>query len=155
MQIPIHRNYGITENDPWSGKFRKERNVTFTETNGVDFHNFQDEFFDFIFSTYVYQHVLSSNVIEANLTDAYRVLKPGGVFKSQTNGVTNEEFRLITKDTWTGDTFSEIAVRSLAVKLGAQMLSVLGSDTQYCWSVWRKALSSPSRKGIPSIKNHE
>ena len=61
-------------------RLRDCKNVIFSETNGIDFHLFADRFFDIIFCAYVYQHVPTADVIRANLTDAYRVLKPGGVF---------------------------------------------------------------------------
>jgi ubiquinone/menaquinone biosynthesis C-methylase UbiE len=124
-------------------------NVIFSETNGVDFHLFADRFFDVIFCAYVYQHVPMADVIRANLTDAYRVLRPGGVFKFQTNGVTNEIFRGLTKDTWMGEAFEEHAIRSLARELDAQMISLSGAGSQYCWTVWRRRMTDMEQAEVP------
>jgi ubiquinone/menaquinone biosynthesis C-methylase UbiE len=119
-------------------------NVIFKETNGVDFRSFDDKFFDVIFCGFVYQHIPSADVIRANLSDAFRVLQPGGVFKFQTNSVTNEEFNKQPKDTWTGDTLGEHDIRSLARELDAQMIRLTGAGTQYCWTIWRrKKVDSP------------
>jgi ubiquinone/menaquinone biosynthesis C-methylase UbiE len=115
-------------------------NIIFRETNGVDFKLFDDQSFDVIFCAFVYQHVPTAEVIRNNLADAYRVLRAGGVFKFQTNGVANEAFRNQSKDTWTGEVFGEDLIRSLARQLGAQMMSISGNGTQYCWTLWRRSL---------------
>jgi ubiquinone/menaquinone biosynthesis C-methylase UbiE len=130
-------------------RLRDSPNVVFSETNGVDFRSFADQFFDVIFCAYVYQHVPSADAIRANLADAYRVLRPGGVFKFQTNGVTNEAFRRAPKDTWSGDAFDEPAVRLLAQELDAQMISVAGVGSQYCWTVWRRRMASSQAADAP------
>ncbi|MCE1254193.1 MAG: class I SAM-dependent methyltransferase [Anaerolineae bacterium] len=114
------------------------KNVICQETNGADFASFDAQFFDVIFCAYVYQHVPSADLIRANLSDAFRVLRPGGVFKFQTNGVTNEDYDKQLKDTWSGDVFIEADIRSLAADLDAQMFRISGSGTQYCWTIWRR-----------------
>ena len=119
-------------------RLKSAPNVKFLETNGVDFQQFPDGFFDVIFSAFVYQHMPEADLICANISEAYRVLKPGGVFKFQTNGVVNQAFRDAQKDTWVGDTVPEQAVRSLAKEIGAQMMGIRGGGTQYCWTLWRK-----------------
>jgi ubiquinone/menaquinone biosynthesis C-methylase UbiE len=126
-------------------RLRDLPNVVLAETNGLDFRSFPDGFFDVIFCAFVYQHVPTADAIRANLTDAFRVLRPGGVFKFQTNSVENEAFRQLPKDTWTGQAFGEAEVRSLASRLGAQMISVTGAGGQYCWSLWRR----PAREAEP------
>ncbi len=119
-------------------------NVYLQETNGVDFRAFPADFFDVVFCAYVFQHVPDRAVIESNLRDAYRVLRPGGIFKFQTNGVDNPVFDSATKDTWVGDTFPEAEIRGLARGLGAGLMSIAGAGTQYCWAVWRKPAKKPS-----------
>ncbi len=117
---------------------RDLRNVRFQETDGVDFGELADCTFDVALSAFVYQHVPSRSIIRANLADAYRVLRPGGVFKFQTNGVTNCAYQSVHKDTWGGDVFPESEVRALAMELGAQLIRIVGTDTQYCWTILRK-----------------
>jgi ubiquinone/menaquinone biosynthesis C-methylase UbiE len=125
-------------------------NVRLYETNGVDFALFPDEEFDLILSAYVFQHAPSAEVIASNLAEAWRVLRPDGVFKFQTNGVTSADFEQAEKDTWTGASFPEADIRRFARATGAQLISVFGAGTQYCWTTIRKSTASGSERG--SIK---
>ncbi len=113
--------------------------VRLYESSGVDF-DFPDERFDLIISAYVFQHVPDASVIRSNIRDAFRTLKPGGIFKFATNGITDPDFLSAPKDTWAGAVFSEEDVRALAREIGAQLLGVSGGGTQYCWSLVRKRL---------------
>ena len=123
-------------------------NVSIHETDGVGFDELPDNYFDLAFSAYVFQHVPSAAVIRANIIDTLRVLKPGGIFKFQTNGTTRAAFDELDKDTWTGVSFPETEVRRLARELGAQLLGISGSGSQYCWSMLRK--TSPTQKPVAS-----
>ncbi|MGH9852140.1 MAG: class I SAM-dependent methyltransferase, partial [Blastocatellia bacterium] len=116
-------------------------NARLYETSGVDFAIFPDEGFDLILSAYVFQHVPSAEVIVSNIREAWRVLKPGGVFKFQTNGVTAAVFEQAEKDTWAGASFPESEIRRFARKVGAQLISVFGGSTQYCWTTIRKRVT--------------
>jgi ubiquinone/menaquinone biosynthesis C-methylase UbiE len=127
-------------------------NITFRETSGLDFSEYPDGTFDVILCAYVYQHVPSATVIMGNAADAYRVLRPGGVFKFQANGVTNAEFGRLPKDTWTGEAFTAAQVRDLARKLGAQMLGSQGIGRQHCWHLWRKPAGSAAVPGPVRIE---
>jgi ubiquinone/menaquinone biosynthesis C-methylase UbiE len=109
-------------------------NVHLYETNGLDLAELPSGHFDLVFSAYVFQHVPSAEVIRANLTEAYRVLKPGGVLKFQTNGITAFDFEGTTKDTWIGASFPEAEIRRFAEDVGAQLIGIFGSGMQYCWN---------------------
>lgn len=115
-------------------------NVRLFETSGQDFALFPDQSFDVIFSAYVFQHVPSAAIIRSNLVDAWRVLKPGGVFKFVTNGVTAAE--PAPNDSWNGAAFPEAALRQLADELGAQLLGLFGEETQYCWTMLRRRVQA-------------
>ncbi len=121
-------------------------NARLYETSGVDFAVFSDEEFDLILSAYVFQHVPSAEIIASNISEAWRVLKPGGVFKFQTNGVTAAFFEQAEKDTWAGASFPEAEIRRFAREVGAQLISVFGGGTQYCWTTIRKISAASSRK---------
>jgi ubiquinone/menaquinone biosynthesis C-methylase UbiE len=113
-------------------------NIRFYETNGCDFAELPSDYFDLAFSAYVYQHVPSAEVIRASLSDAYRVLKPGGVFKFQVNAIVTFDFEGLEKDTWTGAAFPESEIRRFAQEHNAQLVSIFGAGTQYCWATLRK-----------------
>jgi ubiquinone/menaquinone biosynthesis C-methylase UbiE len=127
-------------------------NVRLFETSGQDFMLFPDQSFDVIFSAYVFQHVPSAAIIRSNLVDAWRVLKPGGVFKFVTNAVTTEEAP-DPKDSWNGATFPEAALRQLTDELGAQLLGLFGEETQYCWTMLRRRVQAqpPARTQLPQV----
>ncbi len=117
------------------------QNVHLHETSGVDFAALPDDTFDVAFSAYVFQHVPSKAVIESNIRDAYRVIKPGGILRVHTNGVEAQSYAEAEKNTWAGATFTEAEARDLARELGAQLISVYGGDTMFCWTMMRKPFS--------------
>lgn len=131
-------------------------NVFLHETSGADVGPLPDDYFDLVFSVFVFQHVPSREAIRSTLRDAYRALKPGGLMRFQTNGVTAAEFQAVAKDTWAGETFSEEESRALARELGAQLVSVYGAGTMYCFSTWRKPRSEarPIDSAMPVIEYH-
>ncbi|MBS1791361.1 MAG: class I SAM-dependent methyltransferase [Acidobacteria bacterium] len=127
-------------------------NVTVHETSGYDFVDFPDDFFDLVFSAYVFQHVPNADVIRRNICDAYRVLRPGGMFKFQTSGIASEDHAKLAKNTWTGSAFPAEDIRLLAHSIGAQLVSLSGIGTQYLWTVLRKSkATNGSNAGPPRI----
>lgn len=134
------------------GRFAHLSNVHWVEIDGVSLAGIPDNYFELVFSIYVFQHVPSKQVISAAITNAYRKLKPGGFLKVHTNGLIKQEYEELEKDTWKGATFSEQEVRDLVSELGGQLISVLGGGTQYCWSTIRKpVLAAPTDLGAPQI----
>ncbi len=121
------------------------------ETSGVDFSMLADESFDLILSAYVFQHVPSAAVIRSNLDDGWRVLKTGGVFRFQVNAITAFNFEELEKDTWTGADFPEAELRRFAVEKNAQLISLVGAETQYCWTTIRKRKVWDKLENCPTI----
>jgi SAM-dependent methyltransferase len=119
-------------------RLRSHRNIHLRETSGSDFAEFPDEYFDFIFSALVFQHVPTKEIILSNIRDAYRVLKPGCIFKFSVRSVMNDELMRIQKDTWIGASLSEEEIRELARDLGARLIGLNGGGTLYCWTLLRK-----------------
>ena len=128
-------------------------NIHLDETSGCDFSEFPDDYFDLIFSAYVFQHIPDAEVIRANIRDGYRVLRPGGVFKFMAAGITHADYAKMPKDTWTGAAFSEPDSRRIAQELDAQLLGVIGNGTQYFWTLLRKPL--PGQKRTTAIQAHQ
>lgn len=121
-------------------RLRDFPNVHCHETSGCDFAALPSNYFDLVFSAYVFQHVPSAAVIHANLVDAFRVLKPGGICKFGINCTADTAFLNQEHDTWTGAALPESVLRQTARELGAQLLRLFDAGTQYCWVTWRKPL---------------
>ncbi|HWQ33935.1 MAG TPA: class I SAM-dependent methyltransferase [Blastocatellia bacterium] len=115
-------------------------NVRLLETSGVDFRPLPDDYFDLAFSVYVFQHVPDAEVIRSCITDAFRTIRPGGLLKFHTNGITVADYEQVEKDTWTGAAFGEAEIRRLAAELEAQLVSIFGAGTSYCWATFRKRM---------------
>lgn len=114
-------------------------NVILHETNGLDFAGFPANYFDAALCAYVFQHVPSTDVIEANIRDGCRVLKPGGIFKFQTNAVIPAgRVGASEPDTWTGAPFAEAQIRQIAARTEMQLVGLWGSGTPNCWAAMRK-----------------
>jgi ubiquinone/menaquinone biosynthesis C-methylase UbiE len=129
-------------------------NIQLYETNGIDFTAVPDESFDLVLSAFVFQHIPSVDAIASNMREAWRVLKPGGLFRFQTSSITMLDFEETEKDTWIGASFPENEIRRFARESGGQLISVFGSGTQYCWTTIRKrALPLPEKQagGPPRI----
>jgi cyclopropane fatty-acyl-phospholipid synthase-like methyltransferase len=123
-------------------------NVRLYTTNGVDLADLPDGYFDIVFSMRVFQHVPSCAVIRANLDDAYRKLKPGGVLRFQTNSITTFDFGEVEKDTWIGASFPESELRRFAAENAAHLISILDAGTQNCWTMVRKPSGNSGRYSI-------
>jgi ubiquinone/menaquinone biosynthesis C-methylase UbiE len=121
-------------------RLRAFPNVHCHETSGCDFAALPSDYFDLVFSAYVFQHVPSATVIRANLADAFRVLKPSGICKFGVNSTADAAFLERKHDTWTGAALPESVLRETARELGAQLLRLFDAGTQYCWVTWRKPL---------------
>ena len=126
-------------------------NVSFWETSGGDVGPIPDQSIDIAYSIFVFQHVPSRAAIRATLLDAWRALRPGGLLRFQTNGVTADSFVQSEKNTWIGVSFSEAEVRALAEELGAQLVSLYGAETMYCFSTLRKPLDGSGRPAVDAL----
>lgn len=113
-------------------------NIEFHETSGYDFASLPSEYFDLVFSAFVFEHVPSIEIIRSNLSDAFRVLKPGGSLKFQANSLTAFDFEEIEKDTWMGASMPESEIRRFAEDVNAQIVSLTGGGSKHCWTILRK-----------------
>ena len=123
-------------------------------TNGATLAQFAGESFDFVYSYAVFQHIPSRDVVLDYMNEIRRVLKPGGIFRGQFNGLPHSAI----PDTWSGVVFSAGEIRSFARDHGLQLLDLMGVDTQYMWTTWRKpSVSQPTthnlRPGIHRLTN--
>ncbi len=103
-------------------------------TNGTGLPQFADESFDFVYSHAVFQHIPSRDVVLEYLRETRRVLKPGGIFHGQFNGLPHSS----APDTWRGVVFSADEIRDFTREHGFQLLNLEGVETPYMRTTWRK-----------------
>jgi SAM-dependent methyltransferase len=107
----------------------------FHATDGATLPQFADESFEFIYSYAVFQHIPSRDVVLEYMREIRRLLKPGGVFHGQFNGLAPSG----EADTWSGVSFSREDIRAFTRENALQLLNLAGEHTQYLWTTWRKA----------------
>jgi SAM-dependent methyltransferase len=93
---------------------------------------------DFAFSTMVFQHIPSREIIENYVREAHRLLRPGGLFKFQVQGAPLSGIN--PHDSWVGAPFSEREAREMAERCGFQMRYHSGAGQQYFWLWFFKTL---------------
>jgi SAM-dependent methyltransferase len=117
-------------------------------TNGASLVQFDAESFDFVYSYAVFQHIPSRDVVLEYMREIRRVLKPGGIFRGQFNGLPHSAI----PDTWSGVVFSADDIRRFARENSLQLLDLMGAGTQYMWSTWRKpAARQPASDRKPVV----
>jgi cyclopropane fatty-acyl-phospholipid synthase-like methyltransferase len=87
--------------------------------------------FDFAFSSIVFQHIPSREVIESYVREVNRLLKPGRLFKFQVQGDSSLETR--PDDTWLGVPYSDAQAVDLAERCGFEPRYRHGAGQQYFW----------------------
>ncbi len=137
--------YGVDVSDEMI-RIARERlrdipNANVEATNGATLSQFADESLDFIYSYAVFQHIPSRDVVLSYMREARRVLKPGGIFRAQFNGLPHDAM----PDTWSGVTFSLDDLKTFTKENGFRLLALEGVDTQYLWTTWQ-------RKALPVVR---
>jgi SAM-dependent methyltransferase len=101
------------------------------QNNGKDLKVVPSLQFDFAFSSIVFQHVPSREVIESYVREVHRLLRPGALFKFQVQGDVN--MRTKPDDTWLGVPFSERQAAEMAYRCGFDPRYRHGAGQQYFW----------------------
>lgn len=104
----------------------------FHTTDGATLPQFADESFEFIYSYAVFQHIPSREVVLEYMREIRRLLKPGGIFHGQFNGLAPGR----EADTWSGVGFTREDIQSFTRENGLQLLNLEGDHTQYMWTTW-------------------
>jgi len=102
-------------------------------TGGTGLPQFADASFDFVYSHAVFQHIPSKDVVLEYLRETRRVLRPGGIFHGQFNGLPHAAI----PDTWRGVVFSADEIRSFTRDNEFQLLNLEGVETPYMRTTWR------------------
>lgn len=87
--------------------------------------------FDFAFSSIVFQHIPSREVIESYVREVQRLLRPGALFKFQVQGDASLETQ--PDDTWLGVPFSDEQAVEMAGRCGFEPRHRIGAGEQYFW----------------------
>lgn len=101
------------------------------QNNGSDLRVVPDLEFDFAFSSIVFQHIPSRDIIENYVREVQRLLRPGALFKFQVQGDSTIESR--PDDTWLGVSYSEQEAIDMAVRCGFEPRYRHGAGDQYFW----------------------
>ncbi len=101
------------------------------QNNGTDLAAVPDLPFDFAFSTIVFQHIPSREVIENYVREVNRLLRPGALFKFQVQG--DSSLSTNPDDTWLGVPFSDEQAVEMAERYGFEPRYRHGAGQQYFW----------------------
>lgn len=106
-------------------------NVHIEQNNGRDLACLGPIQVDFAFSTIVFQHIPSKEIIESYIREVHRLLRPRGLFKFQVQGA-----ELVEEggyDTWLGVPISEEEAIEMALRNGFEPRYRHGAGTQDFW----------------------
>jgi cyclopropane fatty-acyl-phospholipid synthase-like methyltransferase len=110
---------------------QKHPNATVYQNNGQDLSVIPELQFDFAFSTIVFQHIPSREIIENYVREVHRLLRPEALFKFQVQG--NVRVKSRPDDTWLGVPFSEQQASDMAFRCGFDPRYRHGAGEQYFW----------------------
>jgi SAM-dependent methyltransferase len=106
-------------------------NASVYQNNGKDLTVVPEIPFDFAFSSIVFQHIPSREIIENYVREVHRLLRPGALFKFQVQGAMMGPTR--PDDTWLGVPFSERQASDMAFRCGFDPRYRYGAGEQYFW----------------------
>ena len=106
-------------------------NAQFWQNNGTDLSILRETRIDFAFSSIVFQHIPSREVIATYVREVHRLLRPGGLFKFQVQG--DATLSTEANDTWLGVPFSDSQAVNLAQQCGFEPRYRHGAGGQYFW----------------------
>ena len=110
---------------------RDRPNAFVYHNNGQDLAVVPELEFDFAFSSIVFQHIPSREIIENYVREVNRLLRPGALFKFQVQGDSTLETK--PDDTWLGVPFSERQAVDMAFRCGFEPRYRHGAGGQYFW----------------------
>jgi cyclopropane fatty-acyl-phospholipid synthase-like methyltransferase len=110
---------------------RDRPNAFVYHNNGQDLSVVPQLEFDFAFSSIVFQHIPSREIIENYVREVNRLLRPGALFKFQVQGDSTLETK--PDDTWLGVPFSERQAVDMAFRCGFEPRYRHGAGGQYFW----------------------
>jgi cyclopropane fatty-acyl-phospholipid synthase-like methyltransferase len=110
---------------------RDQPNAFVYQNNGKDLSVIPELPFDFAFSSIVFQHIPSREIIESYVREVQGLLRPGALFKFQIQGAV--ELEPEPDETWLGAPFSERQAVEMALRCGFEPRYRYGAGDQYFW----------------------
>lgn len=110
---------------------KEHSNAFVYQNNGKDLSVVPALEFDFAFSSIVFQHIPSRDIIENYVREVQRLLRPGALFKFQVQGDSTLETK--PDDTWLGVPYSERQAMDMAFRCGFEPRYKHGAGGQYFW----------------------
>jgi hypothetical protein len=111
-------------------------------TSGSDLAIFPDEYFGFVYSYIVFQHIPDRAIVFNYLRESRRVLKTGGVLCCQLRGAPPLPSEIERETaTWTGCFFTADEILAFSRENDFRLVLLEGLETQYLWTVWNKPKS--------------
>lgn len=110
---------------------RDQPNAHVYQNNGMDLSVLPDQPYHFAFSSIVFQHIPSREVIENYVREVNRLLGPGRLFKFQVQG--DASMKTNPDDTWLGVPFSDAQAVAMAEQSGFEPRHRHGAGEQYFW----------------------
>lgn len=110
---------------------RSRPNASVYQNNGMDLSIVPVSDFDFAFSTIVFQHIPSRDVIVNYVKEVSRLLRTGALFKFQVQG--DPTLQTDADDTWLGVPFSDAQAVEMAEACGFEPRYRHGAGEQYFW----------------------
>lgn len=101
------------------------------QNNGKDLSVIPDGVFDFAFSTIVFQHIPSREIIYSYVREVHRLLRPGALFKFQVQG--DGSIQSTPDDTWLGVGFTDEQAVQMGEACGFEPRHRHGAGDQYFW----------------------
>jgi ubiquinone/menaquinone biosynthesis C-methylase UbiE len=140
---PMSRNFGEIHGVDVSDemirlaqeRFHGAASIQLHATNGRDLSPLPSDYFDFVYSYAVLEHIPSREVVLSYFAEMRRVLKGGGIARFQLSGLPPGGK---TPDTWEGVRISRQEVIDFSRDYHLQLLALEGEGTKYMWTTWRK-----------------
>jgi len=101
--------------------------------DGPSLREFPDEWFDFVYSSAIFQRTAHREAVIAYLREIPRVLKTGGLARLQFNGSSGGR-----SDVWAGASFTSREILDFTRDYDLQVLALEGAATPSLWTSWKK-----------------
>jgi SAM-dependent methyltransferase len=160
LMLPLSRHfdeiYGVDISDEMI-RLARERlepvpNAHVLVNSGGDLASFEDNYFSFVYSYIVFQHIPSREIVLNYLREIQRVLVPGGITRFQVRGVPPSRANAQDPETWKGCVLSDSDIVDFARESRMELVALSGEQTQYMWVTLRKR-PRPSLEAVTSVSS--